>query len=214
MKKMNLKEIILDNRNLIYSVIHRFKGSDYNELFQVGCLGLIKAYHSFKEEFHVKFTTYAYQYIVGEIYKFINDDRNIHMSPENIKLLRSIKKASEALTNHLGRNPTDDELASFLEIDLYKLSEIKNMNMIESLDYEYDNNELYDFIQKEDVSKDDLIDLRNALNSLTDEEKRFIKARFYDNITQSQMALMYHTNQVKISRDEKKILQKLKAKML
>ena len=211
--KGKLQEIILDNRNLIYSVIHRFRGSDYDDLFQVGCLGLINAYLHFKEEYQVKFTTYAYPYIVGEIYNYINNNRNIHMSPENIKLLKAIMKAKETLTNHLGRYPTDEELAAFLEIDLYKLSELQNMSVVESLDYEYDQNDMYEFIQDNPISHDALIDLQNALDSLSEEEREFIKARYYDRITQSELAKYYHTNQVKISRDEKKILCKLKAKM-
>ena len=165
--KGNLKELIIDNRNLIYSVIHRFRGSDYDDLFQVGCVGLIKAYHHYNDEYNVKFTTYAYQYIVGEIYNYINNNRNIHMSPENIKLLKEIKRAEDVLTNHLGRSPTDSELASFLEIDLYRLSEIRNMSMVDSLDYQYDNNDMYDFIKRDNISKDELIDLRDALNSLS-----------------------------------------------
>lgn len=208
-----LKEIILDNRNLIYSVIHRFKGSDYDDLFQVGCLGLIKAYKNFKLEYNVKFTTYAYQFIVGEVYNYIVNNRSIHMSPVNIKLMHEVKRAEEYLTIHLGRSPTDDELSSFLEIDLYKLSEIRNMSVVDSLDYEYDGTNLYDFVSQEKLSKDDLIDLKNALNSLTEKEKKFIKDRYYNNITQSALAQKYNTNQVKISRDEKKILCKLRAKM-
>lgn len=208
-----LKEIILDNRNLIYSVIHRFKGSDYDDLFQVGCIGLLNAYHSFKNEYNVKFTTYAYQFIVGEVYKYITNNRNIHMSPKNIKLLNSIKRAEDVLTSHLGRSPTDYELATFLEIDLYKLSELRNMSMVESLDYNYDNNDLYDFISIDNASKDELIDLREALKSLSQDEKAFIKERYYNNVTQSRLAKKMNTNQVKISRDEKRILCKLKARM-
>lgn len=209
----NLKELILDNRNLIYSVIHRFKGSDYDDLFQAGCLGLINAYKSFKDEYHVKFTSYAYQFIVGEIYKHLNNNRNIHMSPENIKLLNSVNKATNALTLHLGRSPNDEELASFLEIDLYKLYEIRNMSTVESLDYKYDNHDLYDFVQISGITKDQLIDLSNALKSLSSEEKKLIKARYYDNYTQTDLAKLYKTNQVKISRDEKRILLKLRKVM-
>ena len=208
-----VQEIIEDNRNLIYSVIHRFRGSDYDDLYQVGCIGLLKAYQSFNKEYNVKFTTYAYQFVVGEVYKYLVNNRNIHMSPVNIKLLSSMKRAEEVLTSHLGRSPNDEELANFLEIDLYKLAELRNMSMVESLDYNYENNELYDFISKSDVSKDELIDLKEALKSLTKEEKDFIKARYYQNITQTDLARIYNTNQVKISRDEKKILCKLKAKM-
>ena len=204
-----LKELIMDNRNLIYSVIHRFRGSDYDDLFQAGCLGLIKAYQSFKNEMNVKFTSYAYPFIVGEIYQHINNN-GIHTSPMNIKLLNSIHKAEDALTNNLGRTPTDFELASFLEIDLYKLAEIRNMRNIESLDNDYKDNNIA-FVPN--MSKDVLIDLKDAIKSLDKEEQKMILARFFYNYTQEDLAKMYHTNQVKISRDEKKILCKLKAKM-
>jgi len=209
----NLKELIFDNRNLIYSVIHRFKGSDYDDLFQAGCIGLINAYKSFKEDYNTKFTTYAYPFIVGEVYKYLNNNRNIHMSPENIKLLNSINKAMDTLTVHLGRSPNDLELATFLEIDLYKLYEIRNMSIVDSLDYQYEQGDLYDLIKKDVVSKDELIDLSNALKSLSSEEKSLIKARYFDNYTQSDLAKIYNTNQVKISREESKILSKLRRVM-
>ena len=116
-----LKEIILDNRNLIFSIIHKFKGDDYDDLYQAGCLGIINAYKNFNQNINVKFSTYAYPYIVGEIYKHIINNRNIHMSPMNIRLLNSINKVETLLTNRLNRSPTDDEICSYLEIDLYKL---------------------------------------------------------------------------------------------
>ena len=208
-----LKQIIFDNRNLIFSIIHKFKGDDYDDLFQAGCLGIINAYKSFNENMNVKFTTYAYPFIVGEVYKYLIGNRNIHLSPMNIKLSNSINKAEEYLTNHLGRSPTDDEISSFLEIEPYKINEIRNMIKTESLDYEYEDTNLYNFVSKDNLSKEELIDLRDALNSLTDDEKKLIKARYFNNITQSELARIYNTNQVKISRDEKKILCKLKAKL-
>ncbi len=208
-----LKEIILDNRNLIYSIIHKFKGTDYDDLFQAGCLGIINAYKNFKPEYNIKFMTYAYPFIVGEIYKHQINNRNIHMSPVNIKLSNSIKKAYDKLTIHLGRYPTDDELCNFLEIDLYKLYEIRNMMNTESLDYEYEDGNLYDFIENKKISSDNLIDLKNAINCLSMSEKKFVRERYFNNITQSEMAKMYNTNQVKISREEKKILMKLREKV-
>ena len=208
-----LKQIIFDNRNLIFSIIHKFRGGDFDDLYQAGCLGIINAYKNYNEDLNVKFTTYAYPFIVGEIYKCIAGNRNIHMSPMNIKLSNSVKKAEEYLTNHLGRIPNDKEIANFLEIDLYKLYEIRNMISTESLDFDYNDCNLYNFVGKENLSKEELIDLRNALDSLTIEEKRLIKDRYFNNITQSNLAKLYNTNQVKISREEKKILCKLKAKM-
>lgn len=209
----NLKELILDNRNLIYSVIHKFKGSDYDDLFQAGCLGIINAYKNYNANLDVKFTTYAYPFIVGEIYKYITNNRNIRMSPMNIKLSKSILKAEEYLINRLGRYPTDEEICLFLEISPYQLAEIRNMQITDSLDYEYEDSNMYNYINVDSLSKDELIDLKNAINSLNDNEKEFIKKRYFCNITQNDLARMYNTNQVKISRDEKKILTKLKAKM-
>ena len=213
MENNELRELIIKNQNLIYSIIHKFRSSDYDELFQVGCIGLINAYNNYNQEHNTKFTSYAYNYIVGEIYKHLINNRNIHMSPMNIKLANAILKAEDYLTNHLGRFPNDDDICAFLEIDRIKLSEIRNMISTDSLDYQYNNSNLYDFISREHLSKDDLIDLKNALNTLTKEEKELINARYFNNYTQEEIAKRYNTNQVKISRKEKKILCKLKAKM-
>ena len=209
----DLSKIIHDNQALIYSVIKRFKKGEIDDLYQAGCLGIIKAYQNYNNSMETKFSTYAYPFIVGEIYKLYTNNRNIHMSPMNVKLLYAIKKTQNKLTNHLGRIPTNNEIATFLEIDESKLNDLLMMEDTESLDYNYDNCNLYDFIEQENVSKDDLIDLKNALLSLNQEEKELIKARYFNNITQKDLANLYNTNQVKISRDEKKILCKLKSLM-
>ena len=203
----------MNNSNLIYSIIHKFKGGDMEDLYQAGCLGLINAYKNFNPDYKTKFTTYAYPYIMGEISKYMTNNRNIRVSPENIKLYRGMKKATEFLTQHLNHEPTDEELSRFLEIDLYKLYEIRNMFNLESLDYEYENGDLYNVISFEGIDKDELLDLKNALKYLSDEERTFIMERYFYNKSQQELAKCYDTNQVKISRDEKKILCKLKAKM-
>ena len=208
-----LKELIVNNQNLIYSIVHRFRSKDYDDLYQAGCIGLIKAYRNFKNNLNVKFTSYAYNYIVGEIYSYLINNRTIHLSPVNVKLLNSMNKAYEYLTNHLGRFPTIDEICAFLEIDHRKYYYLQSMIQVDSLDYEYNCDNLYNFVANESLSKDTLIDLKNALNSLTREEKRLINARYFNNYTQGELARVYNTNQVKISREEKKILSKLKAKM-
>ena len=208
-----LSKIIQDNQALIYSVIKRFRKGDIDDLFQAGCLGLIKAYHNYNKDIPSKFTTYAYPFIVGEIYNYFTNNRNIHMSPENIRLLYAIKKAKNKLTNYLGRIPTNYEIARFLEMDETKVGKLLLMEETESLDYNYDNCNLYDFIKQEHISKDDLIDLKSALLSLSQDEKELIKARYFNNLSQKDVANLYNTNQVKISRDEKKILCKLKSLM-
>ena len=207
MKDDKLKEVILNNQDLIYSIIHKFRSRDYEDLFQAGCLGLIKAYKNFDNRKDVKFTSYAYNYILGEVYQYIINNRNIHMSPMNIKLAKALGKTKEYLTNHLGRNPTVAELCNFLEISPYKYYELVNMMSSDNIDNN-DNISTY-----ERIDKDDLIDLKSALRSLSNEEKMIIKARYYNNYTQKELANIYNTNQVKISREENKILCKLKAKM-
>lgn len=213
MEREELNNLIMNNSNLIYSIIHKFKGGDMEDLYQAGCLGLINAYKNFNPDYKTKFTTYAYPYIMGEISKYMTNNRNIRVSPENIKLYRGMKKATEFLTQHLNHEPTDEELSRFLEIDLYKLYEIRNMFNLESLDYEYENGDLYNVISFEGIDKDELLDLKNALKDLSDEERTFIMERYFYNKSQQELAKYYDTNQVKISRDEKKILCKLKAKM-
>ena len=203
----------MNNSNLIYSIIHKFKGGDIEDLYQAGCLGLINAYKNFNPAYKTKFTTYAYPYIMGEITKYMANNRNIRVSPENIKLYRGMKKATEFLTQHLNHEPTDEELAHFLEIDLYKLYEIRNMFNLESLDYEYESGDLYNVVSFDGIDKDELLDLKNAMTGLNAEERSFIIQRYFYNKSQQELAKCYDTNQVKISRDEKKILCKLKAKM-
>lgn len=204
-----LQEVIMDNRKLIYSIIHRFRSKDIEDLFQAGCLGLIMAYNNFKDDYNTKFTTYAYPYIVGEIYRYLNNNRNIRLSPSNIKLLNSVNKATDVLTIKFGRSPTDNELAEFLEIEPYQLREILNLQKIESFDFQ---NDFYP-VEENNLSKDKMLDLKNAINTLDENEKQMLAARFYYNYTQDELAKIYHTNQVKISRDEKKILCKLRTKM-
>ena len=208
MNEIKLKELVTDNQNLIYSIIHRFRSRDVEDLFQVGCIGLIKAYNNFDNSLNVKFTSYAYNYILGEIYQYIISNKNIRMSPSNIKLASSINKAEEYLTSYLGRFPTTLELCSFLEIEPYQYEEIKNLLMIESID------NIYNLRANETISKDQLIDLKNALNNLTNSEQELIRARYFNNCTQQQLARVYNTNQVKISREEKRILSKLKSYMV
>ena len=207
MENDKVRELIYENQNLIYSIIHKFRSRDVEDLFQVGCVGLIKAYQKYDSRMDVKFTSYAYNYIVGEIYQYIIKNRNIRMSPANMKLINSIKKAEEFLTNHLGRCPNVDELCSFVEIEPYRYYELENALIIDNLD------NFYNIAIDNTLSKDQLIDLKNAINNLTIEEKNLIKARYFNNYTQAELAKIYNTNQVKISRDEKKILSKLKAKM-
>ena len=207
-----LKELIINNQNLIYSIASKFKG-DKEDLFQAGCLGLIDAYQKYDSNYNTKFTTYAYPFIMGEMYKYVLGDKNIKLSPEIVKLNLAIKKAEDYLTQKLKRGPTDIELSSFLEIPVYKLVETRNCYQTLSLDDDTNESSLYDFVSSDDVSKDDLILLRDALNMLEAKEKELIIKRYFYNKTQQEVANELGINQVKVSREEGKVLTKLKKYM-
>lgn len=207
-----LKELIINNQNLIYSIASKFKG-DKEDLFQAGCLGLIDAYQKYDSNYNTKFTTYAYPFIMGEMYKYVLEDKNIKLSPEIVKLNLAIKKAEDYLTQKFKRGPTDIELSSFLEIPVYKLVETRNCYQTLSLDDNTNESSLYDFVSSDDVSKDDLILLRDALNKLEAKEKELIIKRYFYNKTQQEVANELGINQVKVSREEGKVLTKLKKYM-
>lgn len=207
-----LKELIINNQNLIYSIASKFKG-DKEDLFQAGCLGLIDAYQKYDSNYNTKFTTYAYPFIMGEMYKYVLGDKNIKLSPEIVKLNLAIKKAEDYLTQKYKRGPTDIELSSFLEIPVYKLVETRNCYQTLSLDDDTNESSLYDFVSFDDVSKDDLILLKDALNRLEAKEKELIIKRYFYNKTQQEVANELGINQVKVSREEGKVLTKLKKYM-
>ena len=207
-----LKELIINNQNLIYSIASKFKG-DKEDLFQAGCLGLINAYQKYDSNYNTKFTTYAYPFIMGEMYKYVLGDKNIKLSPEIVKLNLAIKKAEDYLTQKYKRGPTDIELSSFLEIPIYKLVETRNCYQTLSLDDDTNESSLYDFVSSDDISKDDLILLKDALNRLEAKEKELIIKRYFYNKTQQEVANELGINQVKVSREEGKVLTKLKKYM-
>lgn len=212
MEKIELRDLVVNNQNLIYSIASKFKG-DLEDLFQVGCIGLINAYKNYDPSYPNKFTTYAYPYIYGEIYQYILKNRNIKISNDTIKLNSAINKAHDFLTQKYRREPTDLELSSFLEIPIYKIEETRNLMNISSLDEEYNEANLYNFIGFEDQNKDDLILLRDALEKLNAEERELIIKRYFYNMTQSEIAKQNGVNQVKVSREEGKVLTKLRSYM-
>ena len=208
-ENIEVKKLVLENEALIYSIVKKFKG-DVEDLFQVGCIGLIKAYQNYNKEFNTKFTTYAYRYIFGEIYQYVLRNKNIKLTPDQVKLNTAINKAHDFLCQKNGYEPSDYELAMFLEIPIEKIEENRNILNTISLDDDTKDIDLYNFIVLDNMDKDDLILLRDALNKLNYEEKELILKRYFYNMTQSQVAHDLGVNQVKVSREEGKVLTKLR----
>ena len=133
-----------------------------------------------------------------------------------VKLNKSINKAVDVMTQKLGRNPTTLELSLFLDIDEEKINEVLMATQdVQSLDFSIDDdgNDLYNVISNENIIKEELIDLRDELKRLNPDEKKLIKARYYENLTQTELSKITGISQVQISRKENKILEKLKKRV-
>lgn len=210
---MNVETLIKDNERLIYKIASKFYGADKDDLYQAGVLGLLKAFKNFNNSLDAKFTTYAYEYIYGEMYQLVNN-KILKINKDILKLFRVIEKTRSALCQRLGKIPSNEEIASFLELDVKDVYEAINAGMeIMSLDSEKER-PYYEMIsQKPSVEIDDEILISESLDSLTNDEKEIIKARYYEDLTQSEVAKKLCMTQVMVSRYEKKGLNKMQAFM-
>ena len=209
-----LTNVIIENENLIYSIINKYSNYyDIDDLYQVGVMGMIKAYNNYKEGYNTKFTSYAYTYIFGEIVKFINESKSFKVSKENRSLYKKINEAKTILTQKLMKEPSNYELSLFLEIDENLIEEVININQtIDSLDREIieDGKKvfLYDIVGEEKDNIENIF-LYDQLDKLSKDELVLLKKRYFFDKTQSEVAKELGVNQVKVSRTEQKILKKL-----
>lgn len=215
-----MEELILENQNLIYSITRYFERyANKEDLFQAGCIGMIIAYKNFDSSMNVKFTTYAYPYILGEMKKLVREDKSVKVS-RNIQMLNlKIEKAKVILTQKFMREPSLEELSIFLELPEEIICDaINSTKTIYSID-EPLNAEGKDITLQDTIGKvdnpylDDLIQLRDELTTLTPFEKSIIEQRYMQDLTQQETAEILGISQVQVSRNEKKVLTKLKNKL-
>lgn len=214
---MQYETVINDNQNLVYGIANQFRNYHQKEdLYQVGKMGLIKAYQNFDDTKGAKFTTYAFPYVLGEMRKLIREDKSYKVSREITKLNLKIEKAYILLSQKIMREPTSFELASYLEID----EELVNQAILSSygvksidepLNQEGKEVTLNDIIPNQnELDIDMLIALKDSLEQLNDEERFLIEKRYFHDLTQSETAKLLGINQVQVSRNEKKVLTKLR----
>jgi RNA polymerase sporulation-specific sigma factor len=208
------------NLGLVYMVLERFKNTnyDYEDLFQVGSIGLIKAIDKFDFSFRVRFSTYAVPMIIGEIKKFLRDDGIVKVQRGLKENYSKIRWAQEKLRASLGKEPSVAEIACLLEIDKEEI--VMAMEACQSPAYIYDT---YLGEEKEQISLIDRLAndegnilmleklaLREALSKLDSREREIILRRFFRDETQSSIAHDIGVSQVQVSRIEKGALIKLK----
>ncbi len=205
---------ILEYENLIYKMISQYKSFDKEDLYQVAMIGLMKAQKNYKQEENTKFSTYAYYYILGEINNYITASNPVKVSRDLLRLNKSLEQAKEVMRQRLKREPTTEELSIFLEEPLEKIEEATlATRQVESLDYAYEeeNMDLYNSIgTQEKGMNDDILDLKNAISTLSEEEQQLIIARYFNDLTQQETSKTLGISQVQVSRKETKILEKLK----
>mgnify|MGYP004615727427 FL=1 len=202
-------DTILDYEGLIYSVINKYPSRfDHDDLFQAGMLGLVDAYKHFDPSVSVKFSTYAYYYIVGEVNKYIRESCSLKISKDLINLKKKILQVTDIMTQKLGRVPSSLELSLYLDVPLEDVdSAIIATDEITSIDEKYDSLKYFDNINA------DLLDLHDSIDKLSDDERNLIIARYYDGMTQNETSKILGISQVQVSRNEAKILKKLRTSL-
>ena len=207
----NVTKIILENSNLIYSIASKFSG-DMDDLFQNGCIGMIEAYNKFDPMRGVKFTTFAYPYILGRISEFARENHMIKLSKDMMRAKKKVEKVKLYLTQELMREPTNEELCEYLNIPISNLEMLLNCKVDGfSLDETYvDDLSLYDVIAKEEADYNTVVFIKEAIDSLQEPERTIMYERYFADKTQSEIAKSLGLTQVDVSRRENKVLTKFR----
>ena len=218
--KLARDKILIENTGLIWSIVRRFlnRGHEGEDLFQIGCIGMLKAIDRFDTEFDVAFSTYAVPMIAGEIRRFIRDDGIVTISRKIKENQMKIMHQREIYINEKKQEPTIEELEKVC--DLTKEEIVMAMDAsrnVESIDKEmYSKDSAYTLM---DLAEDDTnieetvlnkIMVQQLMDMLESKERKIINLRYFKNKTQSQVAKEMGMTQVQVSRLEKKILNSMR----
>ena len=219
--KQAKEQLIRENNGLIWSIVKRFTGrADQEDLYQIGCMGFIKAIQNFDMSFNVRFSTYAVPMIMGEIKRFLRDDGTIKVSRSLKELSFRIRQLQEKSIKNENRELTVKELAEQLETEAEEIIlAIESAREVESIfkTTGEDNNPTFLIDRLKTISESDLmlenLSLKEALNDLNAKERQIIIMRYYQDKTQTDIAKHLGISQVQVSRIEKRVLQQMKGSM-
>ena len=211
------EQIIRENSGLIWSITKRFagKGTEMDDLYQLGCVGFLKAVDGFDLEFGTQFSTYAVPKISGEIRRFLRDDGAIKVSRGIKERAYTIKSACTQLTQDLGREPTISELSDVTGFTAEEIATAENATAyVESIHRETgsDGFTLENILSDTDSEEQILekIALRQAIRRLNERESLVIDLRYFHGLTQEKISRILCVSQVQVSRIEKKALERLR----
>ena len=215
------EEILKENTGLIWSVVKRFtgRGTDSEDLYQLGCLGFIKAVDGFDLQFGTQFSTYAVPKIAGEIRRFLRDDGTVKVSRSIKERSANIKAARCTLLAELDREPSISEIAEYTGLSIEDIAEAETATAaVESISQQTGEDGFsLECILTDTDSEEVLLErlsLRQAIEKLPEREALVIKLRFFHGLTQDRVSKVLSVSQVQVSRIEKKALSKLKEMML
>lgn len=221
--KQAREELISGNLRLVLSVVQKFsnRGENPDDLFQVECIGLMKAIDNFNPELDVRFSTYGVPMIVGEIRRFLRDNNAIRVSRSMRDMAYRAMQAKENFIHEFGREPTIEEIAKKLEckkeevvlalesvvdpVSLYEPVYSDGGDTIFVMDQVGDSNDDRDWLEE--------ISLRDAIRSLGEREKKILTLRFLAGRTQTEVAQEIGISQAQVSRLEKSALERIKGQM-
>lgn len=215
--KQAAETLILENSGLIWSIARRYmgRGVETDDLYQLGCLGFLKAIDGFDLEFGTQFSTYAVPKISGEIRRFLRDDGAVKVSRGLKEQSAAIKGMRSKLTSLFGREPTIQEIADQLGLSPEEIA-IAETATAATESIQQENGE--DGFTLENVLTDteseermvEKIAVRQVVDNLPEREKMVIQLRYYHGLTQQRVAKVMNVSQVQVSRIEKKALEKLR----
>ena len=212
-------EVIEENIGLVHSCAGRFKGRgvEYDDLFQAGCVGLIKAADGFDESRGFSFSTYAVPVILGEIKRIFRDGGSVKVGRAMKDKIRNMLKEKEKMTVEFGVEPTVGQLAERLKIDVAETAELLTASMPTiSLTADDDSGtkqlDIPTEPPEEKISEE--MALKQTLDSLSETDRQIIMLRYFSGLTQTKTAQQLGMSQVQVSRKEKKILLEMRKKLI
>lgn len=217
---MTLREKrIQENLGLVHSCANRFKGRgvEYDDLFQAGCVGLIKAADGFDESLGYVFSTYAVPAILGEIKRIFRDGGAVKISRLIKEKSRWVWNEKEKLANEIGREPTVKEIAEYLNLDICETSElllaVQPTISLTSICEDSSEKQFDIPVESKEVEITEKMSLASCLRELDEKDRTLIEFRYFRSKTQTEVANLLGMSQVQVSRREKKILKEIREKM-
>ena len=218
-ERLDRNAMVKQNLGLVHSCAHRFKGRgvEYDDLFQAGCMGLVKAIDAFDSQRGVMFSTYAVPVILGEIRRLFRDGGTVKVSRSIKELGVKSLRVREQLSGRLGREPTVGEVACALGREPEEVAEALAAAappLSLTGDAEEGGGQIDLPVDSPEERVSDLLSLKQVLSSMEETDRRLIILRYYRGQTQTETARVLGMTQVQVSRREKKILQHFRQKML